>query len=84
MLHHAGTIDSTYRGEIKVALVNQGNAVQQVSWDERIAQLVFVPVLEADFEVVEEFHATTKGDGGFDSTGEFNEINIKRNRKAKR
>lgn len=64
-----GTVDSTYRGEIKVALINLGQHVQQINKGERIAQMVFAPVLHAEFKVVDEFDETERGEGGFGSTG---------------
>lgn len=64
-----GTVDSTYRGEIKVGLINLGQHVQQIQKGERIAQMVFAPVLHAEFVVVDEFDETERGEGGFGSTG---------------
>ena len=64
-----GVIDSDYRGEIKVALHNQGNVPQTVAKGERIAQLVVAPYLRADYEVVNELTETVRGAGGFGSTG---------------
>jgi dUTP pyrophosphatase len=64
-----GTVDSTYRGEIKVGLINLGQHVQQIQKGERIAQMVFAPVLHAEFTVVDEFDETKRGEGGFGSTG---------------
>ena len=69
VINTPGTIDSTYRGEIKVGLLNLGDHVQQVKKGDRIAQLVFAPVVHADFTLVDQFDETTRGDGGFGSTG---------------
>lgn len=64
-----GVIDSDYRGELIVALHNHGLSTQVVSPGERIAQLVVTPVLMPTFEECENLNDTTRGDGGFGSTG---------------
>jgi dUTP pyrophosphatase len=64
-----GLIDSDYQGELMVSCWNRGNTEFTVNVGERIAQLVLVPVVQADFEVVDEFNATPRGEGGFGSTG---------------
>lgn len=64
-----GTIDSDYRGELKVVLVNLGAAPFEIARGERIAQLVPAPVLRATFEEVAELDETERGSGGFGSTG---------------
>jgi dUTP pyrophosphatase len=64
-----GTIDSDYRGELKVVLVNLGADPFEIIRGERIAQLVPAPVLRANFAEVEELDATERGVGGFGSTG---------------
>ena len=58
-----------YRGEIKVALLNTSNEPYTVSPFERIAQLVIVPYLKAEFEEADELSDTERGEGGFGSTG---------------
>jgi dUTP pyrophosphatase len=63
------TIDSDYRGELKVALVNLGREAFQVTRGMRIAQLVFARVEQASWREVAELPATVRGDGGFGSTG---------------
>lgn len=68
-LNTPGTIDSDYRGEVKVILANLGTATVEIARGERIAQLVPAAVLRADFNVVEELDATPRGAGGFGSTG---------------
>jgi len=68
-LNTPGTIDSDYRGEVKVILANLGGETFSVSRGERIAQLVPAPVLRAQFEEVAELSDTTRGGGGFGSTG---------------
>ncbi|GHD42852.1 dUTP pyrophosphatase [Marinobacter persicus] len=64
-----GLIDSDYQGELMVSCWNRGSAEFTVNVGERIAQMVLVPVVQADFEVVSEFDASTRGEGGFGSTG---------------
>ena len=64
-----GVIDSDYRGEIMVALHNHGNEPKTVENGERIAQLVLVPYISADFNEVDELSDTVRGEGGFGSTG---------------
>ena len=64
-----GTIDSDYRGEVKVLLVNLGDAEFTVSRGMRIAQIVLAPVTRADPKLVEELDDTARGSGGFGSTG---------------
>lgn len=65
-----GTIDSDYRGELKVVLVNLGEAPFEIVRGERIAQLVPAPVLRAAFSEVSELDETERGIGGFGSTGQ--------------
>jgi len=64
-----GTIDSDYRGELKVVLVNLGAEPFEIVRGERIAQLVPAPVLRAGFAEVVDLDETTRGIGGFGSTG---------------
>ena len=65
-----GLIDSDYQGELMVSCWNRGSVAFTIVPGERIAQLVIVPVLQAQFEVVDEFHAdSARGTGGFGSTG---------------
>ena len=68
-LNTPGTIDSDYRGEVKVILINLGQEPFGVRRGERIAQLVQAPVLRADFVEVGELGDTQRGSGGFGSTG---------------
>ncbi|HEX5238965.1 MAG TPA: dUTP diphosphatase [Sphingomicrobium sp.] len=68
-LNTPGTIDSDYRGEVKVILANLGSEPFEVRRGERIAQLVPAPVLKADFREVAELTETSRGAGGFGSTG---------------
>jgi len=64
-----GLIDSDYQGPLMVSLWNRGTAPFTVQPLDRIAQLVVVPVVQVEFEVVEEFAASSRGAGGFGSTG---------------
>ena len=64
-----GTIDSDYRGEIRVLLKNEGEDPFTLRFGDRIAQMVFVPVVQADFEEVKTLDETQRGSGGFGSTG---------------
>ena len=64
-----GLIDSDYQGELMVSCWNRGQDTFTVQPGERIAQLVFVPVVQADFEIVDEFDESARGEGGFGHTG---------------
>ena len=64
-----GVVDSDYRGEIRVVLLNHGKVSQTVEHGERIAQFVITPVLTPAYEEVEELTDTQRGTGGFGSTG---------------
>lgn len=64
-----GVIDADYRGEIMVALHNHGDALRTVEHGERVAQLVLVPYLTADYEQADNLSDTDRGAGGFGSTG---------------
>ena len=64
-----GLIDSDYQGPLMVSLWNRGKAAFTVQPLDRIAQLIVVPVVQVEFEVVEEFSASARGAGGFGSTG---------------
>ncbi|MFL6765038.1 MAG: dUTP diphosphatase [Sphingomicrobium sp.] len=68
-LNTPGTIDSDYRGEVRVILANLGAESFEIRRGERIAQLVPAPVLSADFREVETLSETSRGAGGFGSTG---------------
>ncbi len=70
MVNSVGTIDSDYRGEVGVLLINLGSDVVELDRGERIAQLVLSPVMRADLiEVAEVPMDTTRGENGFGSTG---------------
>lgn len=64
-----GLIDSDYQGELKISCWNRSRFTYLIQPNDRIAQLVFIPVLHPEFEEVEEFDASTRGTGGFGSTG---------------
>ena len=69
LLNSPGTIDADYRGEVRVILINLGQTAVTLSRGERIAQLVIAPVSRAAWDVVTELPPTTRGTGGFGSTG---------------
>tara|TARA_B100001996_G_scaffold230955_1_gene178183 strand:+ start:16 stop:453 length:438 start_codon:yes stop_codon:yes gene_type:complete len=69
VLNTPGTIDSDYRGELKVILFNHGNKNFVVKNNERIAQMVLTPIFKIDFEEVDNLPDTVRGSGGFGSTG---------------
>ena len=64
-----GTIDSDYRGELKILMVNLGEAEVSIRRGDRVAQLVVAPAPQVDFSVAEDVGATDRGAGGFGSTG---------------
>lgn len=64
-----GTIDSDYRGELKVILINHGAEPFVIARGDRVAQLVLAPVVQAVWDEVDELDATERGEGGFGSTG---------------
>tara|TARA_B100001741_G_scaffold294599_1_gene277051 strand:- start:768 stop:1205 length:438 start_codon:yes stop_codon:yes gene_type:complete len=69
VLNTPGTIDSDYRGELKIILFNHGKKDFIVNNNDRVAQMVLMPVLKIDFEEVNELPDTIRGSGGFGSTG---------------
>lgn len=66
----AGVIDSDYRGEVCVILTKHSSTTHRVEHGDRIAQIIFVPVLLDSFEVVDELDDTVRGEDGFGSTGD--------------
>jgi dUTP pyrophosphatase len=64
-----GTIDSDYRGELKVILINNGDTAFEIRRGDRVAQLVLAPVTQATWLPVDELDDTARGEGGFGSTG---------------
>ena len=69
VLNAPGTIDSDYRGEVKVLLINNGKTPFEVQVEDRIAQLVIAPVVQATIELVTSLESTERGAGGFGHTG---------------
>ena len=69
VLNTPGTIDSDYRGEIKIILFNHGSDEFLINNGDRIAQIVLMPVHKIDFEEVDNLPDTLRGEGGFGSTG---------------
>lgn len=64
-----GLIDSDYQGQVFVSMWNRGNATFTINVGERIAQMVFVPVVQVEFERVDAFDDSDRGEGGFGHTG---------------
>ena len=69
ILNTPGTIDSDYRGEIKIILFNHGKENFVINNNDRIAQMILMPIIKAEFEEVENLPKTLRGSGGFGSTG---------------
>ena len=69
VLNTPGTIDSDYRGEIKVILFNHGNKNFKINNNDRIAQMILTPVIKMDLEETDELPESVRGTGGFGSTG---------------
>ena len=69
VLNTPGTIDSDYRGELKIILFNHGNKDFIVNNNDRVAQMVLTPVIKMELEEVDKLPETIRGSGGFGSTG---------------
>lgn len=69
LLNTPGTIDSDYRGEIKIIVINLGQNDIEIQDQDRIAQLVVCPVIMVQFDLIEEVSQTSRSEGGFGSTG---------------
>ncbi len=69
VLNSPGTIDSDYRGELKIILFNHGKEDFIINNGDRIAQMVLVPILKMEFEEIDSLPDTVRGQGGFGSTG---------------
>ena len=69
VLNTPGTIDSDYRGEIKIILFNHSKEEFIINNNDRVAQMVLMPIIKAEFEEVEDLPKTLRGSGGFGSTG---------------
>ena len=74
VLNAPGTVDSDYRGELKVILFNHGSKEFIVNNYDRIAQMILMPVLKVDFEEVDDLPDTLRGSGGFGSTGRWKTV----------
>ena len=74
VLNTPGTIDSDYRGEIKVILFNHGKNDFLINNKDRIAQIILTPVIKMDLEETDDLPETIRGEGGFGSTGKWAEI----------
>ena len=68
-LNSPGTVDSDYRGEIKIILINLSDSEQTIQHGDRIAQLIIARVEKAKWELVEQLNNSTRGEGGFGHTG---------------
>ena len=68
VLNTPGTIDSDYRGEIKVILINLGKDIFQINKNDRIAQMIICPIIKVELKEVESLPETVRGKGGFGST----------------
>ena len=69
VLNTPGTIDSDYRGEIKIILFNHGKENFRINKNDRVAQMVLTPIIKMELEEINELPETVRGDGGFGSTG---------------
>ena len=74
VLNTPGTIDSDYRGEIKVILFNHGNKNFKINNNDRIAQMILTPVIKMDLEETNELPDSIRGAGGFGSTGKWEKV----------
>ena len=74
VLNTPGTIDSDYRGEIKIILFNHGNKNFKISNNDRIAQMILTPVVKMDLEETNELPESMRGEGGFGSTGKWRTV----------
>ena len=71
VLNTPGTIDSDYRGEIKVIIYNHGNADFLINNGDRIAQMILIPIVKMELEETSDLPKTIRGEGGFGSTGKW-------------
>ena len=74
VLNTPGTIDSDYRGEIKIILFNHSKEEFIINNNDRVAQMILMPVLKVEFEEVKDLPKTLRGSGGFGSTGKWEKI----------
>ena len=78
VLNTPGTIDSDYRGEIKVIIYNHGNQNFIINNNDRIAQMILTPVIKMELQETNELPETIRGESGFGSTGKWAKISIKK------
>ena len=71
VLNTPGTIDSDYRGEIKVIIYNHGDKDFVINNNDRIAQMILTPVIKMELQEIDELPETIRGEGGFGSTGKW-------------
>ncbi len=71
VLNTPGTIDSDYRGELKVILYNHGSENFMIKNNDRVAQMVLAPIIKMELEEINELPETIRGEGGFGSTGKW-------------
>jgi len=71
ILNTPGTIDSDYRGELKIILFNHGNESFMINNNDRVAQMVLTPIVKIELEETNELPETIRGEGGFGSTGKW-------------
>ena len=71
LVNTPGTIDADYRGELKILVINHGQDTIKIENQQRIAQLVLAPVVQAKLKVVEDLDTTSRGAGGFGSSGKL-------------
>ena len=71
ILNTPGTIDSDYRGEIKIIIYNHGNSDFEINNGDRIAQMILTPVIKMELEETKDLPQTIRGEGGFGSTGKW-------------
>ena len=71
VLNTPGTIDSDYRGELKIIIYNHGNKDFVIKNGDRIAQMILVPIVKIEFEETNDLPETIRGEGGFGSTGKW-------------
>ena len=82
ILNTPGTIDSDYRGEIKVIIYNHGDKDFVINNKDRIAQMILTPVIKMEFEETNDLPKTVRGEGGFGSTGKWATSLIKKKLKS--
>ena len=74
VLNTPGTIDSDYRGEIKIILFNHGSENFTINNNDRVAQMVLTPIIKMDLEETTELPESIRGEGGFGSTGKWKQV----------